>query len=76
MKSNCEENSKLISKDENHLKFNIFSTLGPNLQNNNHSCWLVKGFPAISIVKGDLTIWEAYGVVNSQFFFVQNFTQM
>jgi hypothetical protein len=27
-------------------------------------------------VKGDLTIWEAYGVVNSQFFFVQNFTQM
>jgi hypothetical protein len=68
--------SKLISKDENHSKFNIFSTLGPNLQNNNHSCWLVKGFPAISIVKGDLTIWEANGVVNSQIFFVQNFTQM
>jgi len=26
------------------------------------------GHPLVSIVKGDLTIWEAYGVVNSQFF--------
>jgi hypothetical protein len=51
--------SKLISKDENHSKFNIFFTLDPNLQNNNCSCWLVKGFPAISTVEGDLTIWEA-----------------
>jgi hypothetical protein len=60
--------SELISRDEIHSKFNIFSTLRPNLQNNNRSCWLVKRFPAISIVEGDLTIWEAYGVVNSQFF--------
>ncbi len=72
MKPNCKKKSiffsKLISKGEIHSKFNIFSTLHPNLQNNNRPCWLFKGFPAISIVEGDFTIWEAYGVVNSQIF--------